>query len=89
MNKEKKCGNCHNFHNGQTCCPELPQGFCKQSCTVKNCKGKVIGRCSPDIDLRSIGFCKKHKTIVAGAYVGLMNGNRFLLEKVSGIRLWK
>lgn len=49
-------------------------------CVVKNCKGKVIGRYSPDMDIRGIGYCRKHKTIVAGAYISLLNGDEDLFK---------
>jgi hypothetical protein len=56
----------------------------KETCIVKNCKGKVIGRFSPDLDIKGISFCKKHKTLVAGAYISLMNGDEGLFERITG-----
>jgi hypothetical protein len=54
------------------------------TCIVKNCKGKVIGRYSPDMDIRGIGYCLKHKTVVAGAYMNLIHGDREWMDELSG-----
>ena len=62
---------------------KLPEDF---SCVVNNCKEKLLGRLSPDMDIQGIGFCKKHKTIVAGAYITLINGNEKLFRSLVGYK---
>lgn len=56
----------------------------KEECIVKNCKGKVLGRFSPDLDIRGIAFCKKHKTIVTGAYISLIHGDKEIFNIITG-----
>lgn len=57
------------------------------TCIVKKCKEKVIGRYSPDLDIHGIGFCKKHKTIVLGAYICLLRGDKELFGVLTGQKI--
>lgn len=53
-------------------------------CIIKNCKRKVIGRLSPDLDIHGIEYCLKHKTLVTGAYICLLNGNKKAFLELTG-----
>lgn len=57
------------------------------TCAIKNCTGKVINRYSPDMDIRGIGACQKHKTIVFGAYCALLNGDKELFKDLTGYKI--
>ena len=52
-------------------------------CLVYNCKRKVIGRLSPDLDIKGLCYCLKHKTIVTGAYFNLINGDSSMCDELS------
>ena len=56
----------------------------KDTCIIKNCKGKVKGRYSPDMDIRGIAFCLKHKTLVSGAYIALLGGDTKTFNSLTG-----
>jgi hypothetical protein len=51
------------------------------------CNKKAIGRLSPDLDINGIGYCLKHKTILHGAYIALMNGNNKIFEQLTGKKI--
>lgn len=59
----------------------------KDSCTIKNCKGKVTGHYSPDMDIRGLGYCLKHKTLVFGAYCCLTNGDKESFYQLTGEKI--
>lgn len=45
-----------------------------QKCSYKGCKGKVVGAYSVDLDIKGLGYCKKHKSTVSGAMLWLIMG---------------
>ena len=46
------------------------------------CGKKAIGCISPDIDIKGLCFCKKHKEDVMLAYLALIRGDKKLSEKL-------
>ena len=52
-------------------------------CLAYNCKRKVIGRLSPDLDINGLCYCLKHKTVVTMAYFCLINGDDSMAVKLS------
>lgn len=55
-----------------------------QKCSYKGCKGKVVGSYSVDLDIKGLGYCKKHKEDVRSAILWLILGVHDMYEKALG-----
>ena len=46
------------------------------------CDEPAIGRLSPDLDIRGIGYCKKHEEDMILAYMSLSGGDREMFDEL-------
>lgn len=56
-------------------------------CSYKKCKNKAVASFTPDMDIRGIPFCKKHKYDVGVAYMMITSDNEEI--KKQGLKLIK
>lgn len=60
--------------------------FMKKKCAYADCKNKVVGELSMDIDLPKFPFCKKHKSNVQISIVAAVIGDMKLSDIALGLK---
>lgn len=58
----------------------------KKKCCYVDCKGKVVGEYSFDIDLPKFPFCKKHKANVSRSLTWALLGEMKLSDAELGLK---
>lgn len=56
-----------------------------RACNI--CDKKAVGTYSPDLDIRGLAFCEKHRNDVFMVYVALMSGSEDLAKSM--MKGWK